>query len=328
MAGVLFTREAADRIAAATLRVEAGVGWRAPEMGRVASAEYTALTTSGTPDGDGYYDAVIVLHDGEAATWESFDPVKLLAANGEDLVDDTYYDCKPAGRTSGGQELFVTVNAPAAAPADTYPYVFTVENLANGAGGTTINVPWDDVDVTVSIVWTTADSLVSITPAAGWSSLVSSTEWDTTNHRFLWIGYKLNPGASGTAAFTLGASGTARSLSVNIKRGGTPNTSSGGLTTGNDATPTWAVSSIDHDSLLISFLLARTNFYADGANGTPLTPEQPLSASDHINFPELKVWFRHRAVFFGQTGSLTGRMAVTLPGVSRWATYFARVPAG
>lgn len=68
-------------------------------------------TTSGTADGDGNYPGVVTLWSASDAAWQEYaTAVKLRPPNGETLANNTRYPARPAGRTAGGDELYVMLS--------------------------------------------------------------------------------------------------------------------------------------------------------------------------------------------------------------------------
>lgn len=171
---VAWDERSADRIADAVKWVERDRSLRAPPSGPGHSVEPVYVrTTSGTADGDGHYPGVITLYSGNAAAWTEYSAVKLRPPNGETLTDNTRYAARPAGRTSGGDELYTAMMGP------------------GGGGGITVR----EVDLTPSYSGITtlefdqADGITVTNPSAGVARIditaaAALSVWEIDNSTF------------------------------------------------------------------------------------------------------------------------------------------------
>lgn len=79
--------------------------------GPVATEPVMVKTTSGTADANGNYPGVVTLWSADDAAWQEYaTAVKLKPPNGETLANNTRYPARPAGRTSGGDELYLLLS--------------------------------------------------------------------------------------------------------------------------------------------------------------------------------------------------------------------------
>jgi hypothetical protein len=259
-----FSKRNARRIANATLRVEQMAGGDStglPGTGVTATAgQYTARITSGTPDGNGNYPAVITMYDSTVPGWVNFAAVKVKPANGETLTNGSRYTVRAAG-TVGTDTLYVTALG------------------AGGSGGGSITVqdssgaPSYAGITTVQIV--ASNGLVLTNPAGGTARLdaapasttqtgVITTGTQTiagrkTLYKYLTIGDSnggasggdvpagviISPNTTGYAYLSVGAGGTvytnpnsattALALTYNYGAGVSPQPGSGLILSGNNA---------------------------------------------------------------------------------------------
>lgn len=106
--GVVFTGALAERVVDSTRWVEEHAGRRGLPITPPAAAEAVFVRVTGSLS-SGYYPGTVTFWSAADDAWVDYGAVKLKAANGETLTSGTRYLARPAGRTSGGDEAFVTV---------------------------------------------------------------------------------------------------------------------------------------------------------------------------------------------------------------------------